>query len=300
MASPPSSGRVVHPGSGSRLLTVAHTGPARRPPRTEPTARPGDTPERSDTVGTPSGLKPARLRLPVVSRDVPNTVRDALADVPIAGKTALEAGAGVGNGTAGLLSAGADRVVAVTNERDHAETVHDRCPEAAVLQADLTASPLAADTAEVLLAHGLFNVLPVETAAAVARELTRVAAPGAWLVVDDYAPHPPDSRIRQLFAVENALSAVADTRPAYVFHPAAALRRLFGGHGWDHERTTTLLDPVPWSDDHVQAHLAAARRTAAELPDEIAEPLVTRAERLAEPGADETGRMYSLALRYEG
>ena len=234
-----------------------------------------------------------------MSDEGPDTVTEALADVPVEGATALEAGAGVGNGTAGLLAAGAGTVVSVTDEADHAATVRERCPAAAVLEADLTSAPLAADSVDVVLAHGLFNVLTSEAAAAVASELTRVAAPGAWLVVDDYEPQPAGSRIRRLYAVENALVELADARPAYVFHPSAGLRRLFGGHGWARERTTGLLEPVPWTHEHMDAHVEAARRTAADVPEAVAAPLLERAERLAAEGPDPTGRMYSLALRYE-
>lgn len=234
-----------------------------------------------------------------MSDSVPATVTDALADVPVEGATALEAGAGIGNGTAGLLAAGAETVYAVTNEAEHAGTVRDRCPAATVLKADLGAVPLPDDSVDVVLAHGLFNVLPNETAATVAAELTRVAAPGGWLVIDDYAPHPPDSRVRQLYAVENALAELAGARPAYVFYPSAALRALFDGHGWTHERTTTLLQPVPWTDEHMRAHVDAAREAAADVPDAVADPLLRRAERLAEAGEDPTSRMYSLAMRLD-
>ncbi len=235
----------------------------------------------------------------VVSDSIPATVTEALADVPVEGVTALEAGAGVGNGTAGLLAAGAERVHSVTDEADHAETVRDRCPAAAVLRADLQSTPLPEDSVDVTLAHGLFSVLPNEAAAAVVAELTRVTRPGGWLVVDDYDPHPPDSRIRRLHGVENALAELAEARPAYVFHPAEELRALLAGHGWTHERTTTLLEPVPWTRDHLTAHVDAARRTARDLPDEVADPLLERARRLTADGEERTGRMYSLAVRRE-
>ncbi|MFB6082191.1 MAG: methyltransferase domain-containing protein [Halanaeroarchaeum sp.] len=234
-----------------------------------------------------------------MSASIPDTVTDALGDVPVEGARALEAGAGVGNGTAGLLAAGAETVYSVTDEPDHARTVRDRCPSATVLEADLGAVPLPDDTVDVVLAHGLFNVLPNETATAVAAELTRVAAPGGWLVVDDYDPHPPDSRIRQLIAVENALAELATSRPAYVFYPAGELRTLFEGHGWAHERTATLLQPVPWTTEHLRAHRDAARRVATSLPNEVADPLLRRATQLAENGDILTGRMYSLAFRNE-
>jgi len=229
---------------------------------------------------------------------VPDTVRTALADVPVEGAVTLEAGAGVGNGTAGLLDAGADAVHAVTDDPDHAATVRERCPAATVLTADLASVPLPDDAVDVVLAHGLFNVLSNAAAVRIAAELTRVAAPGAWLVVDDYDPLPAGSRIRRLYAVENALAELADGRPAYVFHPEAGLRRLFAGHGWTHERTTTLLEPVPWTGDHMDARLAAARRMGEDVPDELAEPLLSRAERLAADGEERVGRMYSLAMRH--
>lgn len=233
-----------------------------------------------------------------MSDSVPTTVTDALADVPVDGATALEAGAGVGNGTAGLLAAGAKTVYSITDETDHAETVRERCPRATVLCADLQSIPIPDDSINVVLAHGLFNVLPNVTADAVAAELTRVAAPGGWLVIDDYAPHPPDSRIRQLYAVENALTELTEARPAYVFYPSKELRALFGGYGWSHKETTDLLRPVPWTQEHMRAHVDAARRAATDMPNEVADPLLNRAEQLADEGDDSTSRMYSLALRY--
>ncbi|MGA9402902.1 MAG: SAM-dependent methyltransferase, partial [Haladaptatus sp.] len=55
--------------------------------------------------------------------DIPRTVRTALADRPVSGATCLEAGAGMGNTTAGLLADGASRVYAVTNDPEHATAV---------------------------------------------------------------------------------------------------------------------------------------------------------------------------------
>jgi SAM-dependent methyltransferase len=233
-----------------------------------------------------------------MSDSIPTTVTDALADVPVDGATALEAGAGVGNGTAGLLAAGAKTVYSITDETDHAETVRERCPRATVLRADLQSIPIPDDSINVVLAHGLFNVLPNVTADAVAAELTRVAAPGGWLVIDDYAPHPPDSRIRQLYAVENALTELTEARPAYVFYPSKELRALFGGYGWSHRETTDLLRPVPWTQEHMRAHVDAAGQAATDIPNEVADPLLSRAEQLADEGDESTSRMYSLVLRY--
>ena len=190
--------------------------------------------------------------------EIPQTVRDALADVPTDGATALEAGAGVGNGTAGLVEAGAETVYAVTDHPDHA----------------------------------------AQEAAAIAAEFTRVAAPGAWLLVDDYDPMPEHAPIRRLFGVENAIAELVDGRPAYVFHPEAGLRQLFAGHGWTHERTKSLLEPVPWPEELFEAHLDAARRSAEPLDDALAEPLLAEAESLTEQAPSPTSRMYSLGLRY--
>lgn len=232
--------------------------------------------------------------------DVPSTVETALADRVVEGRRCLEAGAGVGNTTAGLLDAGAEAVYAVTNDSDHARTVRERIedPDARVVEADLRSIPLPADSVDLLTAHGLFNVVPPAAVSTIAAELTRVAAPGATLVVDDYEPLAPEAAVRELFAVENAVSELAYARPALTFYPAAHLRDVFGGRGWDFERRRTLLDPVPWTESHVQAHLAEVRAAAADTSAVPALSLVGRAERLAaEIGSESAGEMYSLAFR---
>ncbi|MFW6435315.1 MAG: SAM-dependent methyltransferase, partial [Halovenus sp.] len=67
--------------------------------------------------------------------------------------------------------------------------------------------------------------------------------------------------------------------------------------GWTFERRRSLLDPVPWTESHVEAHLDAVREYADALPEAIAAPLVDRAERLAaDIGTDRAGEMYSLAF----
>lgn len=49
----------------------------------------------------------------------------------------------------------------------------------------------------------------------------------------------------------------------------------------------------------LEAHADIVRDRAANLPDDLATPLVERAERLvAEIGTEEVGEMYSLAMRY--
>lgn len=233
--------------------------------------------------------------------DVPETVRVALDDRPVTGAVALEAGAGLGNATAGLLAGGARRVYAVTNDRGHATAVRERVgrdDRAAVLEADLRDLPLATDSVDVVTAHGLFNVLAPPALDAVASELTRVAAPGCHLVVDDYDPMPDDAAVGDLFAVENAATRLARGRPALSFYPAAMLRRLFVGGGWTFDRQLTLLEPVPWTASHLRAHADVARAAAATLPDELGGPLAAEASRIAEDiGSESVGRMYSLAFR---
>ena len=228
-----------------------------------------------------------------------DTVREALADRPVEGAVCLEAGAGAGRMTEALLEAGAGRVYAVTDDPDHAVAVRDRFDDdrLAVLRADLRATPLPADSIDLLTAHALFNVLPSAVAADVAAELTRVARPGADLVVDDYAPIPASAPVRRLFAVENAAAELADGAPALTFHSPAGVRRLFAGHGWRHERTRTLLDPVPWHADLVDAHLSVVRETVGGLDGELADELLAEARQRADAARDtEVGEMYSLAL----
>ena len=238
--------------------------------------------------------------------DVPQTVETALEDRPVTGKTCLEAGAGVGNATAGLLAAGADRVFAVTDDRDHVRTVRERvgrdaADRAAVIEADLRETPLQTGSVGVITAHGLFNLVPPASLPAVAAELTRVAAPGCHLVVDDYEPPPDDALVRDLFAVENAAAELADGRPALTFYPADALQRLFAGYGWEFDRERTLLDPVPWTESHVAAHAEAARESASALRDELGDPLAAEADRIADRiGEESVGSMYSVALRFPG
>ncbi|MFO8115318.1 MAG: class I SAM-dependent methyltransferase [Halorubrum sp.] len=258
--------------------------------------------------------------------DVPQTVAAALDDRSVAGTRCLEAGAGAGNATAGLLANGAARVYAVTDDRDHARTTRRRVGDGgngdndgdgdsdndgdgdsdndgdgdrlAVLEADLRAVPLPDDSIDVITAHGLCNVLDPATLSAVAEELSRVAAPGAELVVDDYDPPPDDAAVGELFAVENAASEVARGRPALTFYPAAFLRRFFAGHGWEFERERTLLDPVPWTESHVSAHADEAASTATECRGEAGDALAATARRLErEIGSESVGRMYGLAFR---
>lgn len=234
--------------------------------------------------------------------DVPTTVATALEDRPVTGQRCLEAGAGTGNTTAGLLEGGADRVYALTNDRGHAvetrERVDDDCGDRlAVLEADLRAIPLPDDAVDLVTAHGLCNVLTPVALEAVAAELTRVAAPDAHLVVDDYAPLPDSAAVRDLFAVENAAAELATGEPALTFYPPELLRDVFAGQGWTFDRERTLLEPVPWTERHVAAHAEAASSFAADCPAAAGEPLADRADRLAtEIGSESVGRMYSLAF----
>ena len=234
---------------------------------------------------------------------VPETVRRALDDRSIRGKTCLEAGAGVGNATAGLLDAGAKTVYAVTIDSDHAADVRERFADeggrVAVIQADLRSIPLPDDAVEFVTAHALFNVLTPTDAATIAEEVTRVTGPGAGIVVDDYAPLPEEATVRRLFAVENAASELARGRPELTFYPVSGLRRLFEGFGWKHDRTRTILEPVPWTRNHVEAHAEIARSRAATLPDTLHDALATHVDELAdEIESEAVGEMYSLAMTY--
>ena len=257
--------------------------------------------------------------------DVPHTVTTALEDRPIEGTVCLEAGAGAGNTTAGLLASGAARVYAVTNERKHAKSTLERIrsrderddggndngtdapplrarDRLAVLEADLRAIPLPDDSVEIITAHGLFNVVPPTDLDALVGELTRVAAPGCHLVVDDYEPPPNDAAVRDLFALENAAAELAEGRPMLTFYPSAVLRRLFVGSGWAFDRRRTLLDPVPWTEAHLAAHADVVRELvdalSANEDSAFAEPLRERADALADAiGSESVGEMYSLAFR---
>jgi len=235
--------------------------------------------------------------------DVPETVRTALADRPVEGAVCLDAGAGVGNTTAGLLDAGARRVYTVTNDREHAEAVQERVGVAhrdrvVTVEGDLRETPLADDSVDLVAVHALFNVVPTAAFADIAAELTRVAKPGSHLVVDDYDPLPAEAAMRDLFAVENAAAELSGGESALTFYPAAMVRRCFTGEGWTFDGERTLLDPVPWTEDHVSAHADVAREAARTLPPKLADPLTAEIEATARAiGSESAGRMYSLAFR---
>ncbi|MCO8243535.1 MULTISPECIES: class I SAM-dependent methyltransferase [unclassified Haladaptatus] len=251
--------------------------------------------------------------------DIPRTVTTALADRPVSGATCLEAGAGMGNTTAGLLADGASRVYAVTNDPEHATAVRERFDggeggwtdsegegertdgesgRTAVLEADLRALPLETDSVEIITAHGLFNLIGPPSLEAVATELTRVADLGCHLVVDDYRPPPDDAAVRELFALENAVAELATGKPALTFYPEAVLERLFAGYGWEFDRKRILLDPVPWTASHIEAHATAALSLCSRLRPELGEPLAAEVKRVATAiGEESTGTMYSVALR---
>lgn len=228
-------------------------------------------------------------------------VVDALADVPIADRPCLEAGAGVGNATAGLRDAGGAPVFGISNEAEHVRDLREafRGDDAVVpLLADLRRIPLADDAVEVATAHCLFNVLAPAEASPVVAELTRVVAPGGWLVVDDYAPLP-DGPVRDLFALENAVGTLAESSRPYTFYPPAHLRSLFEARGWELARERTLLDPVPWSDELLDAHADLVEAGVADLPADLAEALRDRLTAVGEraAGGVDAGELYSLAFR---
>jgi len=92
-------------------------------------------------------------------------------------------------------------------------------------------------------------------------------------------------------------AALARGRPALTFYPAAALRRLFAGYGWTFERERTLLDPVPWTESHLDAHAGAARAATTGVTGPVAESLeslIDRVEERVDPAS--VGEMYSVAM----
>lgn len=232
---------------------------------------------------------------------VPTTVRAALADQPVADAVCLEAGAGVGNTTEGLLAAGAERVYAVTDDPAHARATRERVGDgarAAVVRADVRAVPLPDDSMDLITAHGLCNVLPPDALDAALAELSRVAAPGARLVVDDYDPLPAGARMREVVALANAASDLSSGESALTFYPARHLRRVCEGWGWTVERETTLLEPVPWTPAHVRAHRDSAREALADESNAAAAAVRDALDRLDPTrAAGDAGRMYSLAFR---
>lgn len=239
--------------------------------------------------------------------DVPTSVRRSLADVPVSGATCLEAGTGVGNVTAHLAASGASAVYSVSNEREHLDRARERvdAPGVALLEADLTCLPLEAGAVDLVTAHGLVNVVPPSELAAVTTELTRVAAAGGQLVVNDYGRPPAagerSTPVERLFAVENAAARLADGRPALTFYPAAHLRALLVGLGWEHVGTDLLTSEVPWDRALLEAHLGVVERLAAEVDpplDEALEDAAREAVAAVEEGAVvHAGTMYSLRMR---
>jgi SAM-dependent methyltransferase len=232
--------------------------------------------------------------------DIPDTITEALAGVRTTGRPALEAGAGAGNATAALRAGDARPAYAVTNDSAHARTVQDRFPDDSgvhTLQADLQTIPLPDDAVEVVTAHALFNLVPTTDVVTIVDELTRATAPGGTVVVDDYGPIP-DPDTRALFGAGNAVAELVDAAPTYTFYPASHLRWLFEATGWEHVETTTLLDPVPWTADLLDAHAEIAGNRAESLPASLAPALRDHIEslRAAIGERSDTGRMYSLRL----
>ncbi|PSP81467.1 SAM-dependent methyltransferase [Halobacteriales archaeon QS_1_68_20] len=236
--------------------------------------------------------------------DVPETVQTAIVDVPVDGATCLEAGAGAGNTSRALAAAGAERVYAITNDPDHADTTRERGDECvAVLTGDLRATPLPDESVNLISAHALFGVVSPAELGGILRELSRVAKPDAHPVVDDYDPLPDDAApVADLFAVENAASELASGERALEFYPEGFVRRLLDGYGRTPIRSETLLDPVPWTPKLLDAHADLAREAAADLPEGLDEALTERLDDLAEQtpeGGVDAGRMYSVAFRRE-
>lgn len=220
----------------------------------------------------------------------------ALTDVPIENSRCLEAGAGAGNTSAALLDRDPVVVYAVTNYPDHVRDVQERFdtdPRLDPVLADLRKTPLPADSVDVVTAHALFNLLTPAALDRVVTELSRVTREGGFLVVVDYDPIP-DDRVRELFAVENAVAELTDDRPALVFHPRELVERIFTAAGWDCLETGTALEPVPWTGELLDAHVEVIEDHLDRLPDDLAGPLREHTRRVRERAGDglETGAMY--------
>lgn len=235
---------------------------------------------------------------------LPRTVLTALADQPVDGRRCLEAGAGVGAMSEALLDAGAQLVYAVTNERKDAVTTrrrveaHDRLEP---LEADLRALPLPPSSVDLITAHGLCNLLDPMELEAVTTEFNRIARPDCRLVVDDYDPLPREAEIRRLFAIENAAAALANGESALTFYPSSVLKRQFSDLGWTFDRELTLLEPVPWTHDHLAAHAGVVEQLAAEIASPLDDQLCSRARQLVSAiEQEDAGRMYSLAFSLPG
>ncbi|MFB6103590.1 MAG: methyltransferase domain-containing protein [Halobacteriaceae archaeon] len=232
---------------------------------------------------------------------LPETVTTAIEDVPVGGATCLDAGAGTGNMALALAAAGADQVVTVTDDREHATGVRERVAgdPVDVLEADLRATPVRDGVAEVVTAHALFNVLEPAAAHEVVGELARIAGAEAHLVVVDYAPLP-EGVVADLFALENAVATLRDGVPAYTFYPSAMLAAVFGAHGFEHVGTETLLDPVPWSRELLAEHADLAREGAATLDEPLGPALeaeVAAVEARIPEGGVDAGQYYALRFR---
>lgn len=224
------------------------------------------------------------------------TVDSALAEVPVENSCCLEAGAGVGNTSAALLERDASVVYAVTNDSEHATAVHERFDSESRLVpviSDLQATPLSDSSVDVVTAHALLNVLTPSALDQIVTEMTRVTREGGYLVIVDYDPVPND-QIRELFAVENAISELTQTRPALVFHPEKLVKRVFTATGWNCIETGTALDPVPWTGELLDAHVDVIERQLEELPDNLAGPLREHTYEVREYAGEgaKTGSMY--------
>ena len=225
-----------------------------------------------------------------------STVAPALDVLPVADSVCLEAGAGAGNTSAAILKRDPAVVYAVTDDPSHAATVRDRFesePRLRPLRADLRATPLPAASVDIVTAHALMNVLTPAAVSAIAGELTRVTRDDGYLVIVDYEP-VPDDRVRELFAVENAVAELTTAQPALVFYPPALLRRVFTTAGWRLLETGTTLQPVPWTEELLDAHLELIEDHLAELPAPLADALGAYAHQVRGriDGGVETGAMY--------
>ena len=224
------------------------------------------------------------------------TVDSALAEVSIEDSRCLEAGAGVGNTSAALLERDPAVVYAVTNDHKHAADVRERFDSESRLVpviADLQETPLPDDSVDVVTAHALLNVLTPSALNQIATELTRVTRDRGYLVVVDYDPIP-DDRVRELFAMENAVSELTESRPALVFYPRKLVKQMFTAVGWNCLEAGTALEPVPWTGELLDAHVDLIEDNLEQLPANLAKSLRDYTHRVRERAGEgiETGSMY--------
>jgi len=224
---------------------------------------------------------------------VSTPVATAVDAVTVTDRVCLDVGAGHGDSTAALLAADAANVYSVDSDPGRVAALADRFDDRCTpILADLRALPLGADSVDVCLAHAVCNQVTPAGLWTLATELARVATADATLVVDDYTPLPADAAVADLFALEDATACLATGAPAQTFYPPGLVAAVFEAHGWRPAGDRVLLDPVPWTGPHLDAHRGAIREGAATLVPTLHRG-VTAALDAVVSTSDRAGSMYS-------